>query len=433
MESSELIKAWEQASQLLRLQLSDISYNSWIKPITPAQMTDDSVVFTLEKDFQLTHVRQRYHIMISNAMEQVLGHPVRCTFVLPSELKERKRIQGNILLNPKYTFDSFVVGSSNRFAQAAAMAVANSIGTAYNPLFIYGGVGLGKTHLMHAIGNHIMKVKPETKLLYVTSEAFTNELITAIQTKRNMEFRERYRNLDILLIDDIQFIVGRESTQEEIFHTFNALYQANKQIVLSSDKHPKDIAMLEERLVSRFESGLVADVQKPDFETTVAILRKKAEGYRVPEDVLQLIAQYVFSSVREIEGCLNRIVAKAAVLECPIDCDLARSVLGDLRTVKDPRRITPDAVMETVAQFYGISILDLKSQKRSREIAVPRQIAMYLMRDLLSLSLSRIGSEFSGRDHTTVMHACDKIAAEMKNDFALKQDIEDIKKKINHI
>lgn len=433
MESSELIRAWGQASQLLRLQLSDISYNSWIKPITPAQMTEDSVVFTLEKDFQLTHVRQRYHIIISNAMEQVLGRPVRCTFVLPSELKERKRVQGNILLNPKYTFDTFVVGSSNRFAQAAAMAVSTNMGSAYNPLFIYGGVGLGKTHLMHAIGNRIMKNKPDTKLLYVTSEAFTNELITAIQTKRNIEFRERYRSLDILLIDDIQFIVGRESTQEEIFHTFNALYQANKQIIISSDKHPKDIAMLEERLVSRFECGLVADVQKPDFETTVAILRKKSEGLAVPEDVLQLIAQYVFSSVREIEGCLNRIVAKAAVLECPIDCELAIGVLGDLRTVKDPKRITPDVIMETVAQFYDLSTLDLKSQKRSREIAVPRQIAMYLMREMLSLSLARIGSEFSGRDHTTVMHACDKIAGEVRDDLSLKQDVEDIKKKISNI
>ncbi len=429
----DLQNAWNMASQALRSQLSEMSYENFIKPIIPVSYDREQVVLMLQRDYQINYVRQRYSIYIENALEQVTGVFRKVVFVLPAEAKERAaqmRPRNNILLNPKYTFDSFVVGSSNRFAHAASMAVSNSVGTAYNPLFIYGGVGLGKTHLMHAIGNHIIKYKPDIKLLYVTSESFTNELISAIQSQRNIELREKYRTLDILLIDDIQFIAGKVSTQEEMFHTFNALYQSGKQIVLSSDKHPKDIQMLEERLVSRFESGLVADITKPDFETTVAILRKKAEadGLFISEDVFVMIAQHVFSSVREMEGCLTRITAYAAVTGRPIDLELAQEVMRDMKSIKDPKRITADVIIDAVSDYYGISVLDMKSQKRSREIAVPRQVAMYLIRDMLSMSLPRIGAEFSGRDHTTVMHSCDKITNELKTDYRLRQNVEDLRK-----
>ncbi|MGI5900064.1 MAG: chromosomal replication initiator protein DnaA [Christensenellales bacterium] len=429
----DLQNAWNMASQALRLQLSEMSYENFIKPIVPVSYDREQVVLMLQREYQINYVRQRYSIFIENALEQVTGVFRKVIFVLPAEAKERAsqmRPQNNILLNPKYTFDNFVVGSSNRFAHAASMAVSNSVGAAYNPLFIYGGVGLGKTHLMHAIGNHIIRYKPDIKLLYVTSESFTNELISAIQSQRNIELREKYRTLDILLIDDIQFIAGKVSTQEEIFHTFNALYQSGKQIVLSSDKHPKDIQMLEERLVSRFESGLVADITKPDFETTVAILRKKAEvdGLFISEDVFVMIAQHVFSSVREMEGCLTRITAYAAVTGRPIDVELAQEVMRDMKSIKDPKRITADVIIDAVSEYYDISVLDMKSQKRSREIAVPRQVAMYLIRDMLSMSLPRIGAEFSGRDHTTVMHSCEKITNELKTDYRLRQNVEDLRK-----
>jgi chromosomal replication initiator protein len=429
----DLQNAWNMASQALRSQLSEMSYENFIKPIVPVSYDREQVVLMLQRDYQINYVRQRYSIYIENALEQVTGVFRKVVFVLPAEAKERAsqmRPQNNILLNPKYTFDSFVVGSSNRFAHAASMAVSNAVGAAYNPLFIYGGVGLGKTHLMHAIGNHIIKYKPDIKLLYVTSESFTNELISAIQSQRNIELREKYRTLDILLIDDIQFIAGKVSTQEEMFHTFNALYQSGKQIVLSSDKHPKDIQMLEERLVSRFESGLVADITKPDFETTVAILRKKAEvdGLFISEDVFVMIAQHVFSSVREMEGCLTRITAYAAITGRPIDLELAQEVMRDMKSIKDPKRITADVIIDAVSEYYGISVLDMKSQKRSRDIAAPRQVAMYLIRDMLSMSLPRIGAEFSGRDHTTVMHSCDKITNELKTDYRLRQNIEDLRK-----
>ena len=433
----DLQNAWSKALESLKENVSPLSYENFIEPIVPVTCDRNKVVLMLRRDHQINHARQRYSIIIENALQNATGVYRSVEFVLPAEAQARadqsRQQQSNILLNPKYTFDSFVVGSSNRFAHAASMAVSNALGQAYNPLFIYGGVGLGKTHLMHAIGNHIIKFKPDTKLLYVTSESFTNELISAIQSQRNIELREKYRTLDILLIDDIQFIAGKVSTQEEIFHTFNALYQSGKQIVLSSDKHPKDIQMLEERLVSRFESGLVADITKPDFETTVAILRKKAEadGLFVSEDVFTMIAQHVFSSVREMEGCLTMITAHAALYNKPITLELAQEALRDMKSVMDPKRINADTVIEAVSEFYGVSVLDMKSQKRSREIAIPRQVAMFLIREMLSLSLPRIGSEFSGRDHTTVMHSCDKIAREMKNDFRLRQNIEDLRKIIS--
>ena len=431
----DLQNVWSKALDALKTQVSKLSYENFIEPIVPVMCDREQVVLMLKLDYQINQAKQRYSMMIEAALHNMTGLERKVIFVLPAEAKARmeqtrQQQPTNILLNPKYTFDSFVVGSSNRFAHAASMAVANAVGAAYNPLFIYGGVGLGKTHLMHAIGNEIVKYKPDTKLLYVTSESFTNELISAIQSHQNIELREKYRTLDILLIDDIQFIAGKPSTQDEIFNTFNALYQSGKQIVLSSDKHPKDIQRLEERLVSRFESGLVADITKPDFETTVAILRKKAEGdgLFISEDVFTLIAQHMFSSVREMEGCLARITLYAAVTNRPVDLELAQEALRDMKTIMDPKRITAESIIEAVGEYYGTSVLDMKSQKRSKEIAIPRQVAMYLIRDILSRSLNQIGGEFGKRDHSTVKHSCDKIADEMKTDYRLRQSVEDIRK-----
>lgn len=321
-------------------------------------------------------------------------------------------------LNPKYTFDTFVVGSGNRFAHAASLATASEPAGVYNPLFLYGGVGLGKTHLMQAIGHYVLKHHKHMHVVYVSSERFTNDLINSLQEKKMVEFRQRYRNVDVLLIDDIQFIAGKESTQEEFFHTFNALYQANKQIVISSDRPPKEIPTLEDRLRSRFECGLIADIQAPDLETRVAILRQKAlaEQIEVPDDVLDLIATNIQSNIRELEGALNRVIAFASLHQEPISLTLATEALKEIIATPKARPITIASIQEEVAAHFGIKTADLKGKRRSRAVVYPRQIAMYLARELTDASLPRIGEEFGGRDHTTVMHACDKIRKEMDED-----------------
>ena len=336
------------------------------------------------------------------------------------------------MLNPKYTFDTFVIGNSNRFAHAASLAVAESPADAYNPLFLYGGVGLGKTHLMHAIGHYMLHENPSIKLVYITSENFTNELIKAIQNNRNTEFRERFRNVDVLMVDDIQFIAGRDSTQEEFFHTFNQLHASGKQIIISSDKPPRDIPTLEERLRSRFEWGLIADIQKPDYETRIAILRKKAqvEHIDVSDDIIAFIAEKIESNIRELEGSLTRIIAYASLSGKPLTMAVAEEALRNILSIKDPKRITPDVITQAVSDFYGLSPADIKSSKRNREIALPRQIAMYLTRDMTDLSLPRIGDAFGGRDHTTVMHACDKIGQMLSSDAELKNAIVELRKTI---
>lgn len=325
------------------------------------------------------------------------------------------------LLNPKYTFDTFVVGSGNRFAHAASLATASEPAGVYNPLFLYGGVGLGKTHLMQAIGHYVLMHHRHMHVAYVSSERFTNDLITSLQNKQMVEFRQRYRNVDVLLIDDIQFIAGKESTQEEFFHTFNALYQANKQIVISSDRPPKEIPTLEDRLRSRFESGLIADVQAPDLETRVAILRQKAlsDNIAVPDEVLDLIATNIQSNIRELEGALNRVMAYANVQQHPISVTVAGEALKEIISTAKARPITIAAIQETVALHFGIKVADLKGKRRSRAIVYPRQIAMFLAREMTDASLPRIGEEFGGRDHTTVMHACDKIRKEQAEDQSL--------------
>lgn len=330
----------------------------------------------------------------------------------------------------KYTFDSFVIGNSNRFAHAASLAVAESPAKAYNPLFIYGGVGLGKTHLMHAIGHYILQNNPNAKVVYVSSEKFTNELINAIKDDKNEEFRTKYRSVDVLLIDDIQFIAGKERTQEEFFHTFNTLHEANKQIILSSDRPPKEIPTLEDRLRSRFEWGLIADIQAPDFETRMAILKKKAdvEKLNVPNEVMVYIATKIKSNIRELEGALIRIIAYSSLTNREVTVDLATEALKDIISNKQNKSITIDLIQDVVATYFNLRVEDLKSQRRTRNVAYPRQIAMYLSRKLTDMSLPKIGEEFGGRDHTTVIHAYEKISESLNKDESLEHTINDITK-----
>ncbi|MFY9275652.1 MAG: chromosomal replication initiator protein DnaA, partial [Clostridium sp.] len=331
-------------------------------------------------------------------------------------------------LNPKYTFDTFVIGNSNRFAHAACVAVAESPAKAYNPLFLYGGVGLGKTHLMHAIGHHIMCQQEDPKVVYVSSEKFTNELINSIKNDKNEEFRNKYRNVDVLLIDDIQFIAGKEGTQEEFFHTFNALHEANKQIIISSDRPPKEIPTLEDRLRSRFEMGLITDIQPPDFETRIAILRKKAqlENINVPNEVMTYIAKYIKSNIRELEGALTRVVAYSSLTNKNISLELATEALKDIISNPKSEEITVNRIKEKVSEAFNIKMDDFNSKKRTRTIAYPRQIAMYICRELTDLSLPKIGSEFGGRDHTTVIHAHDKISKDIEENQQIKDKIDKI-------
>ena len=331
-------------------------------------------------------------------------------------------------LNPKYTFDTFVVGLSNRFAHAAAMAVSEVPGKTYNPLFIYGGVGLGKTHLMQAIGHQTAVLSPAARVVYVPCEQFTNELINAIRFENTDSFRERYRNVDLLMIDDIQFLAGKERTQEEFFHTFNTLYEAGKQIVISSDRPPKDIATLENRLRSRFEWGLITDIQAPDFETKMAILNKKAaaENIDVPQDVFQYIAQHVHSNIRELEGALIRVTAFASLNNKPLSAEVAAEAMRDILPSARPRQLTADVIQKVVADYYHIEVAEMRAKTRVRMVSTPRQIAMYLCRELTDLSLPKIGEEFGGRDHTTVIHACEKIQQDLKTDVSLDAEVKDI-------
>jgi chromosomal replication initiator protein len=328
-------------------------------------------------------------------------------------------------LNPRYIFENFIVGSGNRLAHAASLAVADAPGHAYNPLFIYGGVGLGKTHLLHAIGHQAMERLGNLRVLYVSSEKFTNDLINAIREHTNEDFRNRYRRIDILLIDDIQFIAGKESTQEEFFHTFNALHGAGKQIVISSDRPPRAILTLEDRLRSRFEGGLIADIQPPDLETRIAILRVKGESQQipVPTEVTDYVARQVVSNIRELEGALNRVIAYALLNQKPLTVDVAAQALSDLSLNNRRRTITPARIVETVAGFYNMEVEDLKAKSRTREVVLPRQVAMFIIREETDSSLTDIGAEFGNRDHTTVMHACSKIERDMDKDNQLRQAV----------
>lgn len=440
--SNNLASIWEKALELIKTELTQISFDTWIKTvITPISIDNSTITLKVPEDFYKNMITSRYAILIKNAIKQVTSKEYDLVFITDLEQKERNinssnNTQSSTLnsnhLNPKYTFDTFVIGENNRFAHAASLAVAESPGRAYNPLFLYGGVGLGKTHLMQAIGHFITQQNPELKVLYVTSEKFTNELISAIKDDKNKEFRALYRNIDVLLIDDIQFIAGKERTQEEFFHTFNTLYEANKQIIISSDKPPKDILPLEDRLKSRFEWGLIADVQAPDLETRIAILMKKAqiEKLDVPQDVLNLLANRIASNIRELEGALNRIVAYSTLTNRTLNADFAEEALKNIINELHNQKLTSELIIKVVSKHFDITPEELKSSKRNRDIVFPRQIAMYLCREIANLSLPKIGDDFGGRDHTTVLHAYDKINNDMKTSPELATTIDDIKKDI---
>lgn len=436
----DIVSLWEKTLQLIKGELSPPSFNAFFKQIKPLQIQSNTLILLVPNDFTKGILEDRYLNLIESSVNQLSLKKHDIKFVLSEDdvagLKKNHNIEedDNKLkknypnLNPKYTFDTFVIGNSNRFAHAACVAVAEAPARAYNPLFLYGGVGLGKTHLMHAIGHHIMEQKKDPKVVYVSSEKFTNELINSIKDDRNEEFRNKYRNVDVLLIDDIQFIAGKERTQEEFFHTFNSLHEANKQIIISSDRPPKEIPTLEDRLRSRFEMGLITDIQAPDFETRMAILRKKAqmEDIDVPNEVTVYIAKNIKSNIRELEGALTRVVAYSSLTNKTISFELASEALKDIISTSKHEEITVNRIKEKVSSVFSLKMEDFNSKKRTRSISYPRQIAMYLSRELTDLSLPKIGEEFGGRDHTTVIHAHDKIAKDIENN-------EDFKEKINKI
>ena len=458
---------WQAALGDLQLQLPRSEFDTWIAPTTLVDLANDQAIIGTPNIFAREKLEGRYVRPIRDVLQTIVGYPVQVQVVigagdgseeLPAVSSAARNghaasngrngggfakaasaihqleltSQRNTLLNPRYIFDSYIVGSSNRLAHAACLAVAENPAGAYNPLFLYGGVGLGKTHLLHAIGNQVLDANPDANVLYVSSENFTNDLINAIRRQNTEEFRLHYRNIDVLLIDDIQFITGKEATQEEFFHTFNTLHGAGKQIVVSSDKPPKAIVTLTERLRSRFEWGLIVDVQPPDLETRTAILRGKGEALhvRIPNEVIDFLAHRIQSNIRELEGSLNRVVAFANLNHQPITIELAATALSELLDNSRRQRITNNSIAETVARYFGIEVRVLKGRQRTRNIVVPRQVAMYLMREETESSLVEIGRSLGDRDHTTVLHGCDKIAEELNGDARLRTDILEIRNRL---
>jgi len=444
---ADLKNLWGKTLDIIKSELSEVSFNTWIKSCEPISISSDTLKISVPNSFTQDILDKRYKDLVINSIKAVCSKQYKIEFIIMSDSYDKEENKSNpnqtskaivvndemsSTLNPKYTFNSFVIGNSNRFAHAASLAVAESPAKAYNPLFIYGGVGLGKTHLMHAIGHYILQNNPNAKVVYVSSEKFTNELINAIKDDKNEEFRNKYRNVDILLIDDIQFIAGKERTQEEFFHTFNELHDANKQIILSSDRPPKEIPTLEDRLRSRFEWGLIADIQVPDFETRMAILKKKAdvENLNVANEVMGYIATKIKSNIRELEGALIRIIAYSSLTNRAVTVDLATEALKDIISKKQGKHVTIDSIQDVVSSYFNLRVEDLKSQRRTRNIAYPRQIAMYLSRKLTDMSLPKIGEEFGGRDHTTVIHAYEKISGNLKTDDSLQHTINELTKKV---
>ena len=447
---------WDRILEKMKLEYcsSNISYNTWIAPLTVYEVKDNTVYILVKLRASLEHIEEKYLLPFRVCIAEVTGIEYEVAFVTDNQavIQEKqentaKKNRANAVfekanLNPKYTFDTFVVGSNNNFAHAASLAVAESPGEVYNPLFIYGGVGLGKTHLMHSIAHFILSNDPTKQVLYVTSETFTNELIDALKAGKTgselamTKFREKYRNNDVLLIDDIQFIIGKESTQEEFFHTFNQLHVSGKQIIISSDKPPKDIETLEARLRTRFEWGLIADISSPDYETRMAILRKKEEldgleRYHIPDDVMEYIANNIKSNIRELEGSLNKLVALSNLENRPIDIPLAAEALKDMISPDSNRPVTPELIIDIVSEHFNIPVAELKGKKRNAEIVLPRQIVMYLCRMLTDTPLKAIGAFLGGKDHASVNHGVKKIENELKTDEALNNTVNIIKKKIN--
>ena len=439
MPQKELDELLTKAKELLREEMTQISYDTWIKELEIQSMNNGNVVLLISTNFNRDTVEARYHSLLVNTFNYLTNKECSITILSKEELESQpnnfiNKVESvnygslNPTLNPKYTFDSFVVGNNNRFAHAASLAVAEAPATSYNPLFIYGGVGLGKTHLMHAIGNEILRNNKNANILYVTSENFTNQLINAIKDNKNEQFRAKYRNIDVLLIDDIQFIAGKERVQEEFFHTFNTLHENGKQVIISSDRPPKDINLLEDRLKSRFEWGLIADISNADYETRLAILRKKAQldNIIIDDSILANIANSIDTNIRELEGALNKLVARSCLINSPITMEMSEWAINEIVSSKD-KVISSSFIQETVAKYFNIDAKDLAGAKRSNDVVFPRQIAMYLCRTVPQLSLPQIGKDFGNRDHTTVMHACSKIEKEMKENKNTKLIVESVK------
>ena len=429
--------------ELLKDEVSTISYDTWIAPLGINSINDDNIVFTATSDFQKDFIENKFNSLIFNTLRYITNREWTFSVIdisskessdasiitnKNSNVSDTELENNHQTLNPKYTFETFVVGNNNRFAHAAALAVGKEPGKSYNPLFLYGGVGLGKTHLMQAIGNRILEDNPKSNVLYVTSEKFTNQLINAIKDSKTEIFRNKYRNIDVLLIDDIQFIAGKDRIQEEFFHTFNTLRENGKQIILSSDKPPRDIEFLEDRLKSRFEWGLLADISCPDYETRLAILRKKAqdENIVIDDSILSDIATKIDSNIRELEGVFNKIVARASLTHSPITIELAENIINEFK-YESQKVISCDFIKETVSKYFSIDKDDLAGSKRSNDIAFPRQIAMYLCREIANMSFPQIGVEFGNRDHSTVMHGYNKIAKEIKEKNNTKLIVESVK------
>ena len=461
LSSLTCITIWQQTLSLVEQEMIRPSFDTWIKVLSPLSFENGVFEIGTHRQIVKEWVETRYLSMIRKAMETVLNQPVLITLsIIPPDATQAQenptppivpasqtsvfskqtvvssspiRIDENPSpLNPKYTFDSFVIGNSNRFAHAASLAVTEMPAKVYNPFFIYGGVGLGKTHLMHAIGHRIMQIHPENKVLYISSEKFTNDFINAIMSGHPESFRNRYRSIDVLLIDDIQFLAKKEQTQEEFFHTFNALHEANKQIIISSDRPPKEIPTLEDRLRSRFEWGLTTDIQSPDLETRIAILRKKAmiENITMPNDVIVYISTRIDNNIRELEGAFNRVNAFSFLNRKPITIEMAIESLKDLFPKDKTNRVTPQRIQEIVATHFRIKIDDLISKRRTRNVTVPRQLAMYLCREMTDWSLPKIGEIFGGRDHTTVIHAYEKVNRERQEDNRISSLLTEISAKI---
>ena len=428
MTMEEAAKKWAQALDMLHASFDGTTYRTWFKDIELSSVQGRSVILLLKEKFIFSVVKNRYSATLQQAVSACFGPEYEAALVDEEGLKKLTPSM-EIAFNPKYTFDTFVVGPSNRFANAAAFAVASEPSDAYNPLFLYGGVGLGKTHLMHAIGQYILTHFPEKKVCYITSENFVNQLVEGIARKNTSPLREKVRSVDVLMIDDIQFIAGKNSTQEEVFHTFNELHSNGKQIILSSDRPPKEIPTLEERLRSRFEWGLIVDIQKPDLETRMAILAAKAEsdGLEVDKEILYYIAEKIDTNIRDLEGALTRVTAMSQLVGDKLTLDLAKESLGRVLDMNQSKKATPESIRRAVAEYYGVGVDDLLSSRRNKEVALPRQIGMYLTREMTSLSTPRIGEFYGGRDHTTVLHACRAVADASQKEKEIRDALEAIR------
>lgn len=453
MNSYDLAEIWVRCKDKLKESFNEKVFNVWIKPIMPLEVTDTYYKVAVKNDFFKTMLEENYAQVIEGVLAGIMSKNIKLIIetmdngssgseaaeempAVPAKREQQQLFNENTSvqqpdesnLNPKYVFETFVIGNSNRFAHAAAQAVANDPAHAYNPLFLYGGVGLGKTHLMHAIGNRIKQNNPSMKVLYTSSEKFTNEIINSIQNKTTEAFRQKYRNIDCLIIDDIQFLKGKEQTQVEFFHTFNALKDADKQIIISSDRPPREIETLEDRLRSRFDQGLTADIQTPDLETRMAILRTKAASDNIvlPTEVITLLATNIATNIREIEGAYNKIVAYTSLMHMPITVETAQKVLSDMGNDIKTRTINYEGIIKVVADHYNVKQDELFNKKRTQNIAFPRQVAMYLCRELADLSYPRIGELFGGRDHTTVIHAYEKISNFKNSNLAFQNELQEI-------